>query len=271
MDELGYNFAESLAWFDHQQEYPYVLIQITNDQAVRILQDMPVPARRCYITDELMAQKAVDNNVSEREVLISKIPDPSSTMAGDFGEILCYFYHSSKYLPANLLGAKKWRLKQDRTKPAPFSDVVHFLMPNRPMASDDDAVYCTESKVKSTNSPSTPITSAIQDCAKDRVSRLSKTLVWLRARGLTEDLGDLDINLLDRFINATDHPAASKHYRAIAIISEEYLKQELQQAPDENDPEFTLVVISIPNLKGTYESVFDAIRGSVSDEVEVEQ
>jgi hypothetical protein len=179
-------------------------------------------------------------------------------MAGDFGEILCYFYQSAKELPSVTVAPKKWRLKQDRTKPAPKSDVIHFVMPNRPEASAQDAILCAEVKLKSTTGTSTPIASAIEDCEKDRTSRLASTLVWLRERAIGEDLGDVDIPLLNRFTNLIDHPPAVKRFRAVAVICESLHVDELVAAPDSANSDFTLVVIVVPDLKTTYEAVFSA-------------
>lgn len=263
MDELGFDFTGATGWFQHQQDQPYVLVKLSEQQAQQLANDIAVAVRRCYITDPLLAQRAIDLALPQADILAARLPDPGSTMAGDFGEVLCYFYQSTKDLPAFAIGAKKWRLKQDRTKPAPRSDVVHFIMPNRPNPSEEDAVLCAEVKVKSTAGASKPIASAIEDCGKDRTSRLAETLVWLRERALAENLGDVDIPLLDRFINLVDHPPASKRFRAVAVICDSLVSQELQAAPNVQSSDFTLVVIGVPNLKLTYEAVFAAVRAAV--------
>lgn len=263
MDDLGFDFANATAWFPHDQDQPYVLVKISTQHAQQLPALMGIPLRRCYITDEALTHHAERLGVPLSEVLRSKLPDAGSTMAGDFGEVLCYFYHSTKELPANAIGPKKWRLKQDRTKPAPKSDVIHFVMPNRPHASTTDTILCSEVKLKSTAGASTPITSAIEDCEKDRVSRLASTLVWLRERALTEDLGDVDIALLNRFLDAVDSPPASKRFSAVAVVCESLVNAELAAAPSAASPDFTLVVISVPNLRQTYTAVFAAASASV--------
>lgn len=263
MDEIGFDFHTAVAWFQSQQDYPYVLVKLTQDHVDEILDELAVPLRRCYITDEQLSEWSVKSESSKSEILASKLPDPGSTMAGDFGEVLCYFYQSTHELPAFAIGVKKWRLKQDRTKPAPRSDVVHFLMPKRPLSSEEDVILCSEVKLKSTFSGTTPISSAIEDCAKDRTSRLAQTLVWLRERAMTESLGDIDIPLLNRFINLVDHPPISQRYRAVAVICESLLDQELLAAPHESNPDYTLLIISVPNLKQTYEAVFDACHNTL--------
>ena len=131
MDELGFDFNNAVAWFLHQQEQPYALVKLTAEQTEQLVSDTATAVRRCYISDQLLIEASAASGLAQSEVLASRLPDPGSTMAGDFGEILGYFYQSTKALPEFAVGVKKWRLKQDRTKPAPKSDVVHFLMPDR--------------------------------------------------------------------------------------------------------------------------------------------
>lgn len=258
MDELGFDFSSVNSWFPHEQEHPFVLVKMKSEEALRLAETMAVAMRRCYIADSQLTKRATELGISQLEILCSTLPDKGATMAGDFGEILGYFYQSNKALPAIAIGAKKWRLKQDRTKPAPKSDVIHFVMPDRPNSSTQDAVLCSEVKLKSTAGSSTPIKSAIEDCAKDRTSRLALTLVWLRERAMRENLGDIDVQLLNRFIDSIDHPQVAKRFRAVAVICENLLTNELQAVPSVLNPDFTLVVIALPNLKETYEAVFAA-------------
>lgn len=186
-------------------------------------------------------------------------------MAGDFGEILTYLQHAAHHHPAAVIGPKKWRLKQDRTKPAPFSDVIHFVLPSWPQPTEDDLLLCSEVKTKATNGDSTPIAAAIADCEKDRISRLAKTLVWLRERALGEDLGSTTIEHLDRFINATDYPRAQKHFRAVAVVCSCLVDEELLNAPTEAPTDYGVVLISVPDLKSVYEAVFSAAHATVNE------
>jgi hypothetical protein len=263
MDDLLFDFGNAVPWFPHSQEDPYVLVRMSAAHVALLQATLAEPLRRCYITDDLLHRSSARTGLSLAEVLSSKLPDAGSTMAGDFGEVLGYFYQSAKEHPAEAIGPKKWRLKQDRTKPAPKSDVIHFLMPDHPNASANDVILCSEVKLKSTSAPSNPIATAIKDCETDRVSRLAKTLVWLRERSITEDLGDVNIPLLNRFINAVDAPSATKRYRAVAVICESLLTAELATAPTTASDDFTLVVISVPDLHATYNAAFQAARASV--------
>jgi hypothetical protein len=186
-------------------------------------------------------------------------------MAGDFGEILVFLYHAAVEPGVELIGPKKWRLKQDRTKPAPYSDVVHFVLPHWPTPSTDDRILCSEVKTKSTNGDSTPIRAAITDCLKDRTSRLAKTLVWLKERALHEELGSTTVAHLERFTKATDYPLAQKQFRAVALICASLVDEELAEAPEEEPNDHTVVVIAVPNLKQRYEEVFDAVHATVAE------
>jgi hypothetical protein len=262
MDELGFDFNNSVDWFVHQLEQPYVLVKLDEAQANQLAGEIAAAIRRCYIPDEQLVARAAELGMLQTAILASKLPDNGSTMAGDFGEVLGYFYQSTKELPEDAIGAKKWRLKQDRTAPAPKSDVVHFVMPNHPDPSDQDALICSETKLKSTASNFNPIARAIEGCEKDP-SRLAKTLVWLHERALSETLGDVDIQVLNRFINLTDHPQITTKYRAVAVICETLYQAELASAPTEASDEFTLVIIVVPNLQQTYEAVFAAAHATL--------
>lgn len=264
MDELGFDFAEAVAWFPHDQEQPYVIVRISPQTAAQLPAALAVALRRCYITDAALDLAAAQHNIPRSEVLQMFLPDPGAVMSGDFGEVIGYFYQAVRELPADAIGPKKWRLKQDRTQPAPKSDVVHFVMPNRPAASAADTVLCSEVKAKASAGGSTPIPEAIDGCKKDRLSRLTKTLVWLRERAMTTDLGDVDVGLLNRFIDAVDSPPATRRFRAVAVICDDLIENELASAPTEGDPEFTLVVIGVPNLRATYGAAFQAAVDSVT-------
>src|SRR5690349_3073927 len=58
-------------------------------------------------------------------------------MTGDFGEFVAFLFLGSRAHPEDVVGPMKWRLKQDRLKPAPYSDVVQFALPDWPSSSSD--------------------------------------------------------------------------------------------------------------------------------------
>ena len=257
------NTARLQSWFTSHQDVPYVTVRLSAEHAEQLQTMLGIAVRRCYITDDLLVQRATVLGLSRSDVLATKLPDAGSTMSGDFGEVLAYLYHVAHQYPRQLLGPKKWRLKQDRTKPAPHSDVIHFFLPSWPNASEDDELLCSEVKTKATDGDSKPISTAIVDSQKDCTSRLAKTLVWLRERAIGEDLGDISLDQLNRFINATDHPSHKKEFYAVVAICGDLVANELLADPPVVPPGHNLLLIVIPKLKEVYSAVFESARASV--------
>lgn len=263
--DLQLEIQELIASFPREIDSPYVLVRIPTDKADEWLGKLIAGIRRCYATDEFLDARAAETGLTRREILAARLPSRGPVMAGDFGEVLTFVHGGVAEHPLVVIGPKKWRLKQDRTKPAPYSDVVQFVVPQWPTPSDEDQLICSEVKTKSTNGDSSPILEALADSEKDRVKRLAKTLVWLRDRAITEDLGTTTIAHLDRFIDATDHPEAQKRFQAVAVVCESLLRQEVTTVPDEIPAEHLLLVIAVPDLKKRYEDVYDALLDSVDD------
>lgn len=264
MIDLGLSVADLLPWFNHELDSPYYLIRIKEEQTALWPSMLAEAVRRSYVADAAIDEQALRTGRPKAEIVAAKLPDRGATMAGDFGEVLVFLYHATREHPVAVIGPKKWRLKQDRTKPAPYSDVVHFVSPSWPAATAQDRILCSEVKTKSTNGDSTPVASAIEDCEKDRVSRLAKTLAWLRERALGEDLGSTSLAHLERFINATDHPPAQKCFRAVAVVCSSLVEGELGDTPQEPPIDHSVVVVSVPKLKELYERVFDSVLASVT-------
>jgi hypothetical protein len=262
-DDLGFNFAQAAPWFPHHKDCPYVLVRVSEEHAQSWAARLGLAVRRCYVSDSIIDARALELGVEKGEIIAAHLPDPGPTMAGDFGEILVYFYQGTKELPGIALGPKKWRLKQDRTKPAPHSDVVQFVLPSWPRPSAEDVLLCAEVKTKSTKGRHNPIESAIRDGAKDRTSRLARTLAWLRERVMRDSLADVRLEQLERFINATEYPPAAKRFRAVAVICNSLVDEELKNAPDSATGEYTVVVIAVPDLKKTYSAVFRAAKDAL--------
>lgn len=274
MNELGLNVLDFVQLFPHEGESPYFIVRLSEEGAHRLATTIRDAVRRCYISDDALQRRATELAPSlggtaesrQAKIIDAKLPGPGSTMSGDFGEILVYIYQATQAHPHIAFGPKKWRLKQDRTKPAPYSDVVQFILPRWPTPSTDDVLLCAEVKSKATPGAFSPIEKAIEDCARDRMSRLTKTLIWLKERAISENLGAVQIAHLNRFINANDHPHADKRFRAVAVICSSFEAEELIKAPREARPEYTLVVISVPNLHKFYTAVFEAVRSSILPE-----
>ncbi|WP_060915354.1 Hachiman antiphage defense system protein HamA [Microbacterium oleivorans] len=265
MQELEVDFGDFGEVFSTAQTSPFTVIEIDSDQAAAFAERLGVPVRRCYISDAALKARVQETSTAAHEIVGSKFPDRGSTMAGDFGEILTALFHASREHPAGVLDPKKWRLKQDRTKPAPGSDVVQMILPNWPASSTSDRIICAEVKTKSTNGASTPIQSAIADSEKDSSRRFVKTLNWLKERALDTGLSTISIEQLDRFIHPVDHPEATREFRAVAVICASLVADELVDVVAPPAEERALIVISVPNLKDNYERVFGAAMLTADD------
>jgi hypothetical protein len=265
VNDLGFNIQQAVPWFQQVQSIPFVLVRVSEEAAQAIFDATGLALRRCYIADAQVTAQSQALGVPRAEIVKAVLPDPGPTMSGDFGEILVYFYQAVRNQPGIAFGAKKWRAKQDRTKPAPYSDVVQFVLPNWPTASDQDLLLCSEVKAKATDGVSTPIHSAIQDCVKDQVSRLADTLLWLREQVLVgRDIGSVDLPQIQRFLDATEHPPATVRFHAVAVISSALLDTELTSAPSHLPPGCNLIVIGVPSLREVYTRVFDQALDSAN-------
>jgi len=262
MNELGFDIQEARPWFTRRQFPGHLLVTVSEQAAATWAEVLGIPVRRCYISDGALGERSALLGISSTEVIGAVLPDAGSTMSGDFGEILVLFYNCATELVTAPVNAKKWRLKQDRTKPAPHSDVLNFILPAWPAASEEDVVICSEVKAKATDGDSTPVASAIADCAKDRTSRLGRTLEWLKERAIGEDLGALTIAHLERFIKAVEFPPATKRFQAVAVVCSNLLQVELAAAPAVPHPDYTVIVISVPELKEKYSAVFASAAAS---------
>lgn len=268
MQELEVDLAAFNEIFSQVQSTPFAIIEINSEQAAEFSDRLGLPVRRCYISESALQARVEATSMSERTIVESKLPDRGSTMAGDFGEILTALYLAAREHPGVVLDPKKWRLKQDRLKPAPYSDVVQMVLPHWPMASIDDRVICAEIKTKSTSGASTPIASAIADSEKDSSRRLVKTLNWLKERAIDTGLSTVSIDQLDRFIHPIQYPEATREFRAVAVICASLVADELVDVQAPPPDERALIVISVPNLKDIYERVYDAAL-LTADDVEV--
>lgn len=265
MRELGLDDVDLDAWFEVVEpptDTPVLLVRVSSEVAATWVVDLVPGARRCYISDAALDARAAASGADRSEVLAAALPDRGSVMAGDFGEILTFVY-LGRARAGDTLGPKKWRLKDDRRRPAPHSDVVQFVVPGWPQASAADELLCAEVKTKSTDGNSTPISSAIADSEKDRLTRLARTLAWLKERALLGHLESPPVAVIDRFLtDAHEHAPVTKTYFAVAVVSESVLDGVLAEAPETPPQDCTVLVLVVPELKAIYEAVFDAVAAS---------
>jgi hypothetical protein len=257
-EELGLDLDWIQSSFALEQSSPYSLARLVVEDAEMIAGELGLAIRRCYVDDAALNARALTTGVRISDLIAAKLPDAGSTMAGDFGEILTFIYLAASKMPVAASGPLKWRLKQDRTKPVPHSDVLLFVVPNWPTSSDADVIVCAEVKTKATPGTSSPIQDAIRDSARDRTSRLTRTLQWLRERALHEEVPGADLGVLDRFSHPSDHPPSQREFVAAVVLAESLSSAELTAVPTSIPAEHQLLVLIVTDLQSTYASVFSA-------------
>lgn len=266
MIELGLQPAAAAPWFVTQPQQAFTHISVTAEAAATWGMVLRDAFRRAYISDQKLLSSAQAAQQIRAVVVASKLPDAGSVMSGDFGEIVAYMYLASRNTAGPTIGPKRWRLKQDRTKAAPGTDIVQFMLPAWPNAGEQDRLVCAEVKAKATAGNFAPIPAAIAGSQQDSTSRLSRTLVWLRERALTDDIGAVSIQQLDRFINATEFPVYTREFHAIAVICTNLVEAEIATLVPEDIPAgCAVVVISVPSLRDTYTAVYEGVHASVVD------
>ncbi|MDH6185309.1 Hachiman antiphage defense system protein HamA [Polaromonas sp. CG_23.6] len=265
-NDLGLSFHATAGWFSAVKRPSYVFVSVTNAHAAALPTALGMAIRRCYISDDRVNIQAIQYPPAT-QVIAAALPDPGSVMSGEFGEILTYFYQGATALPKAAVGLRRWHLKQDRNKAAPYSDVVHLVLPNWPTSSAMDTVLCSEVKAKSTKSKFEPIKNAIEGCETDRTSRLAGTLVWLRERAITGATEGASVAQLNRFIKLAGLPPTVKKFQAVAVVCDSLVTEEAAKAPATASPDYEVVVISVPKLKATYEAAYTAAMNAVPSAV----
>jgi len=254
-NDLGLSFHATAGWFSAVRRPSYVFVSLTNAHAATLPASLGMAIRRCYISDDKVSIQAVQYPPATK-VIAAALPDPGSVMSGEFGEILTYFYQGAMALPNTAVGLRRWHLKQDRNKAAPYSDVVHLVLPDWPTPCAMDTVLCSEVKAKSTKSKFEPIQKAIEGCETDRTSRLAGTLVWLRERAITGASEGASVAQLTRFIDTAGLPPTVKKFQAVAVVCDSLVTAETAKAPATPSPDYEVVVISVPKLKDVYEAAY---------------
>lgn len=261
-NDLGFSFHAAAAWFSAVKRPSYVFVSVTPAHAAALPATLGMVIRRCYISDDKVSTQAILYPPATN-VIAAALPDPGSVMSGEFGEILTYFYQGTTALPTAAVGLRRWHLKQDRNKAAPYSDVVHLVLPDWPTPSAMDTVLCSEVKAKSTKGKFEPIKKAIEGCETDRTSRLAGTLVWLRERAITGATEGASVAQLSRFIEPAGLPPTIKKFQAVAVVCDSLVAAEAAKAPATPSPDYEVVVISVPKLKATYEAAYTTAMSAV--------
>jgi Cap4 SAVED domain len=261
-NNTGLDYATIRSWFQNKATSGYTCVEMSAAHATDLGNKIGLAIRRCYLSDQTLA-KLLKGGFKERDLIQLKIPDAGSVMSGDFGEILTYMFHLCDHVGGELAGAKKWRLKEDRLKASPKSDVVHFALPKWPASSIDDEVICSEVKSKATASNTyRPLTTAMEGSKGDRTGRLAKTLVWLREKEILQSETGFTIEQLERFLKSDQHPTFTRRFNVVVVICKDLFEAEIVADPPLTDSVHQTTIIVIPSLHATYTDVFAKVLAS---------
>jgi hypothetical protein len=263
---------ELLQYFNESNRDGILVFSFNSNDLIDLHKLLPVPFRRCFVTDEKLKSLLQNNNEYQNsEDLLSNIyiPDKPNIKAGDFGEMFGFFFLIDKYdkkYGKKLFGPQKWQYKDEKNKSAPKTDIVLFHFNDKPCA--DDLIVSAEVKVKSSDSRVDVIESAIKGAEKDYISRLAETLVWLRAKSIKNNTPER-IEVLNRFIKSTEEKYGKykKHIKAVVLVDSSFTEEELKKERTNIDigDDFKILVLEFENLKNIYEFVYEQILKSYKD------
>jgi hypothetical protein len=259
---------EIIQYFEREDEdRGCCVLRLKKKERESFLSKLPSTYRNCYITDKKVEELflRLKQTKTAKEIIESTLPDKGNIMSGEFGEITTYYILKEEYRPLKLLGPKKWRWKVDRNKPIQYSDVILFYRNKKPSA--DDLLVVAETKAKATASKDNPILDAINGIKKDHISRLAKTLVWLKERYTVTEPNSDKIKFIERFINSQqeEYGQYTKHFKAVAVIDASFLDNELSEEidkPPQIGHDLEIIVISINSLKQAYETTYAQMKES---------
>lgn len=246
----------------------YTVLELKPEKLKDFINYFPGIIRQCYISDEdierSMQSAGLKSELDEKRIIAACVPDLGSVMAGDFGEIVSHFLLIERSKPEPMEGLLKWRWKEDRNKPMQKTDVVLYKVGKKP--SPDDVIIAAESKAKATsNAKYDPVGVAIIGAKKDITSRLAKSLSWLKDRADKD--GDIESSKkLSRFIDSQEENFGpyQKYHKAIIFIDANLINSEPLVDHDISDMHnFEILVVVVPNLKETYQAIFDNIQNYV--------
>lgn len=244
----------------------FILYKLDHNELDCFLSKLPSSFRKCYVRDTQLIKNVKSLKKHYGSILKEfYLPDPGNVMSGEFGEILSYFLLQEYYLPKKLKGPKKWLWKDDRNMPVQKTDIMLFYKEGKP--STEDLLVSAEIKAKATkNNKYDPIHNAVNGAYDDFVRRLAVSLSWLEAKYAKENRVK-SLNYLQRFQDPVAFGEYKKHFKAIVVIDDKLAEEEINRKRDipEFDADFEIILISIKDLKNTYETTYKNILASGSD------
>jgi hypothetical protein len=255
--ELGLDLPAYRREFPVDDQGEFLLVVVSEQAAQEMRTGLVEAVRRSYVSDTALEARILATGRPKTAVLLSTLPPAGSVRSGDFGEILSAVFQAA-HRDDEVLDPKKWRLKADRTKAAPYLDILQMVLPHWPESSADDELLAAEVKAKATGGTFHPIEKAIADLTGNRVGRIARTLGWLKDRAISTGIdGSVSLDQIERFLEASEHPPSSHQFRAIAVVDTAFVEAELASSAEAlRDSPVPVYVISVPELRGVYEEIY---------------
>mgnify|MGYP000232871270 CR=1 FL=1 len=256
-----------LQYFEETTEDGSVRFTLNEEERQEFLDSLPNDFSLNYISKSELQKKALANEMSERDFFeqfkIPEIPAYANVRSGDFGEMMCFILVKNRGHKngLRLAGPRKWRWKADKNKPCHGSDVVLFHR-HEHKPSDKDCIEAVESKMKATASNSTPIKNAIIGAVDDKVKRLAKTLNWTHERLAIDGKPRLR-EAINRYRFMDVNPTYQKKFHAIAIIDDEFVRDEIAKDRNIDDVDIEVTIVSMKSLKNAYENFYEELLNSL--------
>jgi hypothetical protein len=260
---------EILKFFEHKIDN-YIILTLKDEDWDDFVNTIIPEYKSSYISDDELQLRITELHSDKATEFSEILPDKGSIKSGDFGEILSYLLFKNRHKKRQVDGPKKWRWKQEKNVAAPYTDVILYSMKHK-KPSKDDLLISVESKMKAVaNNGYHPIQNAIDGAEKDYVSRIANSLSWIRKK-YKDELVKANANkaaitnvisIINRYIQSETTGPYSKKVKAIAIIDKDLLEDELVKTvtvPSIPGLDLAVFVVSIKDLQGAYETVFQKI------------
>lgn len=253
-----------LQHFDKTKTSDFIIYRLKNGEWDDFINKLPNDFRLCYISDNELTDLAKKASLDANTYLENYIvPNDPTIKSGDFGEILSFYAVRENFEKKGiiLIAPRKWRWKDSKDKPAPGVDSILFHIVNPKMFSNKDMVVTIESKMKAAKSSKHRIQNAIDDASKDKLSRLSKTLIWLEEKYAKQGMVE-PRKMMQRFNDPATHGDFQKQHKAITIL-DSLLEAGETSLPVSNPHGIVAIVFSIKELKRAYEETRTNIINSI--------
>ena len=257
MIDLHKYFTEDRVTYAAQK---IVLYNFDDSKSADFINEMLVPIRNAYISDKKIAQIEERYKTSRKEIIGKRLPDTASITSGDFGEILTFYLAQQTFASNATITPMKWRLKDDKTKASPKTDIMLFYVSNLDVPSKDDILYSIEVKAFASHpyGKKCSIFEAVSGAENDRTSRAAETVTYLLTR-LEDKMAPLDLYKGVKRFEKPYYNTYKKIFNGVAVVEKEYLAKHIAHIPTDmltNHPGIDIYCLPIKQLGKIYKKIY---------------